>query len=124
MGREPELRFQIIPGLSIAVLARRVTEKVRADKVFGRAAELAYFFLFSLFPLLFVLTSLLGLVSSGALIRGELLRYFRTVLPWSAYELIVSTLREVTDASGGGSRSELSSRSHLPRVEWWRLSKD
>ncbi len=97
--------YEIAPGLAAPELARRVWAKMQEDNVFGRAAELAYFFLFSIFPLLIVLTSLLGLISGGAEIRAELLGYFRTALPGSAYQLVVSTLREITHASGGGKLS-------------------
>jgi membrane protein len=86
-------------------LAHQVWTRSRRDNVFGRAAELAYFFLFSIFPLLIVLTSLLGLVSVGGEIRTELLRYFRTFLPRSAYELVVRTLHEIMEASGSGKLS-------------------
>lgn len=87
------------------MLAHRVWAKIQADNVFGRAAELAYFFVFSIFPLLVVLTSLLGLLSAGAEIRGELLRYFRTALPWSSYQLIARTVRDISESSGGGKLS-------------------
>ena len=68
-----------------------------------RPAEgLAYFFLFSLFPLLIVLTSLLGTVSGGAEIRGELLRYLRTALPPTASRLVESTLAELAPLAVAG----------------------
>jgi membrane protein len=89
----------------VAVLARRLWEKIQSDNVFGRAAELAYYFLFSIFPLLIVLTSALGLISGGVGIRAELARYFRTALPRSAYHLVAGTLKEVTAASAGGKLS-------------------
>lgn len=97
--------MEIVPGVAWPDLARRVWVKVQVDNVFGRAAELAYFFLFSLFPLAIVLTSLLGLVSIGADIRGELLRYGRTALPPSAYHVVADTLRQVKESSGGGKLS-------------------
>lgn len=76
-----------------------------ADNVFGRAAELAYFFFFSIFPLLIALTSLLSVVSGGARFQGELLRYFHAVLPDSAFELLSTTLAEITESNRGGQLS-------------------
>jgi membrane protein len=105
MSRSPKRRIEIVSGTPHSELARRIWTKVQVDNVFGRAAELAYFFLFSIFPLLIVLTSILGLLSAGAEIRAELLRYFRTALPWSAYQLVASTLDEITRGSGGGKLS-------------------
>jgi membrane protein len=94
--------MEIMPNLTGLDLTRRVWAKIQADNVLGRAAELAYFFLFSIFPLLIVLTSLVGIVSGGTEIRDELLRYFRTALPHAAYQLVAGTLREITAASGRG----------------------
>ena len=98
-------RMEMVPGVAWTDLARRVWVKVQVDNVFGRAAELAYFFLFSLFPLAIVLTTLLGLVSIGADIRGELLLYCRTALPPSAYHVVADTLRQVRESGGGGKLS-------------------
>lgn len=101
------MKFSDPPLLSPARrdILRRIWSKLTIDNVFGRAAELAYFFLFSLFPLLIVLTSLLGLVSNGAEIRVELLHYIRTALPSPSYQLVETTLREVTGESTGGKLS-------------------
>ena len=98
-------RIRLWPTPTETEFARRVWSKALSDNVFGRAEGLAYFFLFSLFPLLIVLTSLLGTVSGGAEIRGELLRYLRTALPPTASRLVESTLAEVSAAGGGGKLS-------------------
>jgi membrane protein len=98
-------RMRIMPTPAESELVRRIWSKSLSDNVFGRAAELAYFFLFSLFPLMIVLTSLLGTISSGAEIRGELLRYLRTALPPTAAQLVESTLAEISTAGGGGKLS-------------------
>lgn len=39
-------------GLSWLELAKRVWREIQEDKVFGRAAELSYYFLLALFPFL------------------------------------------------------------------------
>jgi membrane protein len=84
---------------------RRLQLEISKDNVFGRAGELGFFFLFSVFPLLLALTNLLGMISEGGHIRQDLLQYFQTIMPWSAYQLVASTLSEVTSASGGGKLS-------------------
>jgi len=94
-------RIRIRPTAAESELARRVWTKSLADNVFGRAAELAYFFLFSLFPLLMVLTSLLGTVSAGAEVRGEFLHYLHTALPPAASRLVETTLTEISTAGDG-----------------------
>ena len=105
MDSSPKRAWEIAPGLACPELAHRVWVKLQRDNVFGRAAELAYFFLFSIVPLLIVLTSLLGLVPAGSEILHELLRYFRRALPWSAYQLVASTVEGLTKASAGGKLS-------------------
>lgn len=84
-------------------LAKRVWADIGKDRVFGRAAELAYYFLLALFPLLLFLTSVIGiLLGSGTGLRHSLFSYLSSVLPGSAYDLVSNTMYEVSDASGGG----------------------
>ena len=49
-------------GLSLRELGRRVYSEVTTDEVFDRAAALAYYLVFALFPTLLFLTTLLGLL--------------------------------------------------------------
>ena len=90
-------------GLSWKTLGKRVISEIRSDDVFGRAAQLAYYFLLALFPLLLFLTSVIGLLlGSGTGVRHALFAYFSRVLPGAASNLVDSTMYEVTAASGGG----------------------
>lgn len=45
--------FWKLGGLTPWQLGRTVFEEIIANNVFGRAAELAFYFLFALFPLIF-----------------------------------------------------------------------
>ena len=84
-------------------LAKRVWKEANDDHMFGRAAELSYYFLLALFPLLIFLTSVIGLVlGSGTGTRHALFEYLARIMPPSAYELISATMYEVTNSSGGG----------------------
>lgn len=90
-------------GLTLKDLAKNVWQEIQKDDVFGRAAQLAYYFLLALFPLLLFLTSVIGLImgkDSG--LRQSLFNYLGTVLPSSASQLVSTTIFEVTNASGGG----------------------
>ena len=49
-------------GLGWVKLGKRVWSEIQEDNVFGRAAELSYYFLLALFPLLIFITSVIGLV--------------------------------------------------------------
>lgn len=95
-----------ISGIHGKELARRVWKEIWRDNVFGRAAELSYFFLFSLFPLLIVFMNLLGFFASQeSNLRESLLTYLSTLVPVSAFELITRTLDEISDSAGGAKLS-------------------
>ncbi|MDQ1728149.1 MAG: rane protein [Pyrinomonadaceae bacterium] len=90
-------------GLTWKALGKRVVSEIQKDDVFGRAAQLAYYFLLALFPLLLFLTAVIGLLlGSGTGLRHNLFNYLSQVLPGSAYQLVDSTIYEVSEASGGG----------------------
>lgn len=90
-------------GLGWKTFAKRVWSEIEEDEVFGRAAQLAYYFLLALFPLLLFLTSVIGLLlGSGTGLRHSLFNYLSQILPGSAYQLVDSTIYEVSAASGGG----------------------
>lgn len=89
-------------GLKPKKLAKRVWAEVQKDDVFGRAAQLSYYFLLALFPLLIFLTSVIGIViGQGSGIRQSLFAYLSQVMPPAAFELIQSTMQEVSAASSG-----------------------
>jgi membrane protein len=89
-------------GLTAKALTRRTLARVYKDDVIGKAAQLSYFFIFALFPLLFFLASLLGYFTQSDELRDSLLRYLSTVVPKKASILIRDTLDEITQASSGG----------------------
>jgi len=72
-------------GLRWIELAKRTWREIQEDDVFGRAAQLSYYFLLALFPLLLFLTSVIGLVlGSGTGVRHQLFGYLSRVMPPSA----------------------------------------
>jgi membrane protein len=90
-------------GLAWRELGRRTWARVWKDDVLGRAAQLSYFFIFALFPLLFFLASLLGYFTrTGTELRRALLRYLSAVVPGKASTLISDTLVEITQSSSSG----------------------
>ena len=93
-------------GLSWLQLGKRVWSEIQKDNVFGRAAELSYYFLLALFPFLIFLTSIIGMVlGSGTGTRHTLFEYLARIMPPSAYQLLSTTMLEVSTASGGGKLS-------------------
>jgi membrane protein len=89
-------------GLSSKKLAKRVWDEIQQDDVFGRAAQLSYYFLLALFPLLIFLTSVIGLIiGTENSLRQNLFSYLSRVMPPAAFQLIESTMQEVAAASSG-----------------------
>jgi membrane protein len=90
-------------GQTWTAFIKRVWSDINNDDIFGRAAQLSYYFLLALFPLLLFLTSTIGLImGSGTGLRHSLFNYLSQVLPASASSLVSTTVFEVTEASGGG----------------------
>ena len=89
-------------GLTKAELAKRVWKEAQRGDVLDRAAQLSYYFLLSLFPLLIFLSAVLGQVFAGNIeIYYELLNYIGRVMPVSAYEIVRTTVDEITAGSSG-----------------------
>ena len=88
-------------GLSMKELGRRVIHEIQQDDCLGRAAQLAYYFLFALFPFFLVLTTLLGYLPVPNLM-DRLLETLAEMLPGEALQLVQDRVRElVTNRRGG-----------------------
>jgi membrane protein len=98
-------RLWSLGGLAVKELARRVWTEIQDDDVLGQAAELSFYFLLALFPLLLFLTALLGHFTQSAELRDSLLDYFRRVVPRSAFHLVVTTIDEIGKGAGQGKLS-------------------
>src|SRR5512133_1877210 len=89
-------------GLNYKQLAKRVWREMDKDDVFGRSAELSYYFLLALFPLLFFLVSILGFVLGGnPSAQQNIMSYLGHVLPGQASQLVGQTISQTTQASSG-----------------------
>ncbi|MCR4293940.1 MAG: YihY family inner membrane protein, partial [Elusimicrobia bacterium] len=88
-------------GLSPVELSRRVWRQVGRDDLYDRAASLSFYFMFSLFPMLIVLTAVFGLLSAQGLME-DLLVYADRVLPSDAASLLRKTFQEISAGAGGG----------------------
>ena len=87
-------------------LLARVWARANRDDVFGRSAQLAYYFLLALFPLLFFLITLFGyFAGAGSSLQLKLITYLGSVIPGSALRLVTATIDEVVAARGGGKLS-------------------
>jgi membrane protein len=95
-----------LPTLDWKTFAGRIWTRIDDHDLLGRAAQLSYYFLLAVFPLLLFLVTLLGyFAESGSDLHNKLLSYLSTVLPSSSVILIHTTLDEITKARGGGKLS-------------------
>ena len=82
---------------------KHIVRRINDDDIFGRAAQLSYYFLLALFPLLLVLINLLGyFAQEGTEFRNKLIIYLAAVIPSTAVSLIRTTLDEISNSSGSG----------------------
>jgi membrane protein len=88
-------------GLTVRALGRRVWRELSEDEVTERAAALAYYFLFSLFPALLFLTAMLGLLPLPGLM-DRLIDYADQALPVDAASMVQRTLEEIQAGARGG----------------------
>ncbi len=83
--------------------AKQVYQKAMDEDITTNAAQVAFYFIFAMFPLLLFLLSIFGMILSSAEdIRQELFNYLGQVMPGSALDLVKKTLEEVTDSSSAG----------------------
>lgn len=81
----------------------RLYEKSFDEDIFSSAAQVAFYFLFALFPLLLFVLTLFGFILGKADdMRHELFTYLRQIMPASAYDLVDKTLTEVVKGSSSG----------------------
>lgn len=81
----------------------RLYQKAFHDDIFSRAAQVAFYFSFSIFPLLFFLVSLFGMIlDSTAEYQNELFDYLRQIMPKTAFELVKNTILETAQNSSTG----------------------
>ena len=87
----------------MGIVAKRTWESILTDRLFGRAAELGFYFLFALFPTLFSASSILGLAARSAdQFYDKLLNYLALVIPTSALGTVLETFNETTAAATPG----------------------
>ncbi len=85
---------------------KSLKQKIGDDDVIGNAAQVAFYFSFALFPLLLFLMSLLGIVLNDKQdLQAELFSILVQVMPASAFDLVQTTLTEVTSNASGGKLS-------------------
>lgn len=90
-------------GASVRLVWMRTFHAMLSDNLLSRAAEMGYYFLFALFPMLVCASAILGLAARQAShIFDSLLHYLALVLPGGAYTMVIETFNQAAAAATGG----------------------
>lgn len=89
-------------GLTFRQLVRQVGAKISESDVFGRAAQLAYYFFLALFPMmLFLLAGMALIAGPGSSLQQNLMDAVARFAPPDAATLIRRTIEQTFHAAGG-----------------------
>lgn len=89
-------------GTSFKVILQRTFKSFMEDNLLSRAAELGYYFLFALFPMLLSASSIIGLAAKRAhVVYAALLNYLAIVIPHSAFQMVIDTFNQTAQAATG-----------------------
>src|SRR5947207_2673736 len=92
-------RKKKVARLKLKELALRTLRESGEDNVAGTAAELSYYFLLALFPLLIFLTSIIGFLPG---VDNSMLTGLERALPREAMNLVRDVLEDVVKHRSGG----------------------
>lgn len=91
----------VIKGFDVVQLLKKTGREIGEDRITSLSAQTAYYFFFSLFPLLMFLTPMLGLFGNGQQLMDSLLSRLSSTLPPDSLSLIRRILGEVITSRGG-----------------------
>lgn len=88
-------------GRSLRQFGQELLHSLLDDDVFGRSAQLAYYFFFALFPGFLFISSLPGLLSgTGSGLRANLMQHLATVVPPQAFVILQQTFDKAGQNAG------------------------
>ena len=103
VARSPLHNMWDFQGVNATLVWKRTFRAMLSDNLLSRAAEMGYYFLFALFPMLVCASSILGLAARQAShIFDKLLHYLALVVPGGAYTMVIQTFNQTTAAATGG----------------------
>lgn len=85
----------IIKGYNVGPLLKRTAKEVLDDNVLGLGAQTAYFFFFSLFPIILFLAPMLSIVGDKRQTLGVILGHLASSVPPEAMTLVRGVLDQV-----------------------------
>jgi membrane protein len=91
----------VIKGFNVVPLVKKTVKEIGDDRIPSLAAETAYYFFFSLFPLLLFLTPILGLIGNGQELMQSMIERMSSTMPGDTLSLLRRVLGEILTSSGG-----------------------
>ena len=92
--------FRLSGDRPLKDLARELYSSITDDDVFGRSAQLAYYYFFSIFPGFIFLSSLPGILPPGSALRESLMLHLASFLPPDAFNLLQQTFNSMNHNAG------------------------
>jgi membrane protein len=86
-------------GMTLKELMTRTWRETNEDDVFSHAAQLAYYFLLALFPMLIFLSSLIGFLPDA---QASIFRGLAKIMPGEALNVVSKTIEDVVRHRSGG----------------------
>jgi len=103
VSRSPLRSLWSFEGAPVGLVWSRTLRAFWNDDLLSRAAEMGYYFLFALFPMLICASAVLGLAArSASAFYVNLLQYLALVVPPSAYNIVIETFNQTAAASSSG----------------------
>ncbi len=90
----------VLMGYRVKTVAKSVVRESLEDNILGLAAQTAYYFFFSLFPLMLFLTPLLSLVDDKQRFMDLIMGQFGRALPPESFQLFRDIVANVVYADG------------------------
>lgn len=90
----------VIKGFRVGPLLKKTGQEILDDNVMGLSAQMAYFFFFSLFPLLLFLAPLIGMIGDKQRILGTVMNQLSRTVPSDAMALMRGIIEDVVYAPG------------------------
>jgi membrane protein len=89
--------------MTLSQLGHSVFDQIIKNDIFGHAAELAFYFLFALFPLVLIMMTLFGLFATQRIeLQNNLLSYFAGFLPSAAFQILKRVVGELASHASPG----------------------
>jgi membrane protein len=94
MGRMEKEPFTL-GGYRVLPLAKKTGREIMEDNILGLAAQTAYYFFFSLFPLLLFVAPMLALVGNKQQMVNWLVGHLASAVPASAMDMVSGVVKDV-----------------------------